>query len=232
MTDLSPDFAGPVRLFPLPNVVLFPQVIQPLHIFEPRYCNLLEDALATDHLITLALLQTGWETDYEGRPPVHSIVCVGEIISHARLPENRHNVLLRGVHRARILREIPAAEFGKYRQAMVKLLPNQHDPHSAGERGDRQAKLIELFRRFLPQSAQWEQQLDQLLSRPLDLGVLTDIVAFTAGFMVERKQQLLAETNVDRRAQALLQMLEQALKHPESLLPPSRHEFPPPFSAN
>ncbi len=50
------DFAGKVRVFPLPNLVLFPHVMQPLHIFEPRYRELLEDALAGDRLITMALL--------------------------------------------------------------------------------------------------------------------------------------------------------------------------------
>src|SRR5215212_9539920 len=96
LTCLPLDFTGEVRLFPLPNLVMFPHVVQPLHIFEPRYCELLEDALATDNLIAMALLQPGWEQDYEGRPPIADIVCVGRVVSHARLPENRHNLLLLG----------------------------------------------------------------------------------------------------------------------------------------
>ena len=70
-------FSGRVRLFPLPNLVLFPHVMQPLHIFEPRYRHLLEDALADDRLITMAALKPGWETDYEGRPPLYPVACLG-----------------------------------------------------------------------------------------------------------------------------------------------------------
>ena len=65
------SFSGTARLFPLPNLVLFPHVMQPLHIFEPRYRSMLEDALASDGLIAMALLAPGWENDYEGRPNLY-----------------------------------------------------------------------------------------------------------------------------------------------------------------
>ena len=54
------DFAGTARLFPLPNLVLFPHVMQPLHIFEPRYRQMTADALAGDRLIAVVLLKPGW----------------------------------------------------------------------------------------------------------------------------------------------------------------------------
>ena len=59
--DFSPlaGFAGTARLFPLPNLVFFPQVMQPLHIFEPRYRQMTADALAGDRLIALVLLTAG-----------------------------------------------------------------------------------------------------------------------------------------------------------------------------
>src|SRR5215469_8637081 len=87
------DFAGTVRLFPLPNLVLFPHVMQPLHIFEPRYRNLLEDALAADRLIAMALLEPGWESDYEGRPPLGTMACLGRVATHHRLPDGTYNLL-------------------------------------------------------------------------------------------------------------------------------------------
>src|SRR4029079_17170823 len=62
-------FCGVARLFRLPNLVLYPHVMQPLHIFEERYREMLEDALASDRLIAMALLEPGWETDYDRRPP-------------------------------------------------------------------------------------------------------------------------------------------------------------------
>src|SRR5262249_6167709 len=96
------NFGGTVRLFPLPNVVLFPQAIQPLHVFEPRYRQMTADALASDRLITLVLLQPGWETDYAGTPEICSVACVGQVVADQGLPDGRYNLLLRGLRRARI----------------------------------------------------------------------------------------------------------------------------------
>jgi Lon protease-like protein len=67
------NFSGKARLFPLPNLVLFPHVLQPLHVFEPRYRQLLEEALADDRLIAMAVLAPGWESDYEGRPALRPV---------------------------------------------------------------------------------------------------------------------------------------------------------------
>ena len=98
MSDLLP-------LFPLPNVVLFPNVFLPLHIFEPRYREMVADALAGDRLIGMVLLRPGWEHDYEGRPPVYPIGCSGVITHVERLPDGRYNIVLRGLERFRIVEE-------------------------------------------------------------------------------------------------------------------------------
>src|SRR5437870_4822620 len=103
-------FAGAARLFPLPNLVFFPHVMQPLHIFEPRYRQMTRDALAGDRLLTLALLQPGWEGDYEGRPALYPVVCVGKIIAHQGLEGGRYNLLVRGLSRARVARELAVQE--------------------------------------------------------------------------------------------------------------------------
>jgi Lon protease-like protein len=94
-----------IPLFPLPNVVLFPNVFLPLHIFEPRYLDMVGDSLAADRLIGMVLLRPGWEHLYEGRPPVYPVGCSG-VITHAdRLSDGRYNIVLRGVERFRILGE-------------------------------------------------------------------------------------------------------------------------------
>jgi len=92
-------------VFPLPNVVLFPQVFLPLHIFEPRYRAMVTDAMSGDRLIAMALLRPGWESDYEGRPPVYPIGCAGVITHHDRLPDGRYNIVLRGLEKFRITGE-------------------------------------------------------------------------------------------------------------------------------
>ena len=112
MSDLLP-------LFPLPNVVLFPNVFLPLHIFEPRYREMVADALEGDRMIGMVLLRPGWERDYEGQPPIYTVGCSG-VLSHAeRLPDGRYNLVLRGIERFRILEEDHTRT---YRRAIVEPL--------------------------------------------------------------------------------------------------------------
>jgi Lon protease-like protein len=94
-------------IFPLPLVQLFPHALLPLHIFEPRYRELLKDCLAGDRVMAIATLEPGYAADYEGRPPVRAICGVGRVIGHQPLPDGRANILLRGVTRARIVSELP-----------------------------------------------------------------------------------------------------------------------------
>ena len=81
------DFGGTARLFPLPNLVLFPHVAQPLHIFEARYRQMMADALEDDRRLAMALLRPGWEEDYHLRPPIHPVVCLGRVHDDRRLVE-------------------------------------------------------------------------------------------------------------------------------------------------
>src|SRR5918998_3396267 len=92
-------------IFPLPNVVLFPNVFLPLHIFEPRYRQMVTDTLAGERMIGMVLLQPGYESDYEGTPAVYDIGCAGLITHVERLNDGRFNIVLRGLERFRILGE-------------------------------------------------------------------------------------------------------------------------------
>jgi Lon protease-like protein len=92
-------------IFPLPNVVLFPNVFLPLHIFEPRYREMVADALAGDRIIGMVLLRPGWETGYEGRPAVYSIGCAGLITFSEQHEDGRYNIVLRGMQKFRITGE-------------------------------------------------------------------------------------------------------------------------------
>ncbi len=119
------DFAGTVRLFPLPNLVLFPHVMQPLHVFEPRYRSLMEDALAADRLIAMAVLEPGWENNYEGRPRLCATACLGRITTYHRFDDGTYNLLLLGLRRVKLLRELrpdPIYPCKPYRQAEVEPL--------------------------------------------------------------------------------------------------------------
>jgi Lon protease-like protein len=115
MSDLLP-------LFPLPNVVLFPNVFLPLHVFEPRYREMVAEAMSGDRLIGMVLLRPGYERDYEGRPPVYPVGCRGVMTHAERLDDGRYNIVLRGLDRFRILSEDHQRT---YRRAAIEILHEQ-----------------------------------------------------------------------------------------------------------
>ncbi|MBS0171815.1 MAG: LON peptidase substrate-binding domain-containing protein [Nitrospira sp.] len=109
-----------IPLFPLPNVVFFPKTYLPLHVFEPRYRQMVADAAAGGQCIGMALLKEGWEEQYDGNPPIFSMGCVGRLASVQALPDGRSNILLQGLDRYEIQEEF----FDKsYREARITLKP-------------------------------------------------------------------------------------------------------------
>jgi hypothetical protein len=106
-----------IPIFPLPNVVLFPNVFLPLHIFEPRYRVMVSDALDGDRIIGMVLLQPGFERHYEGRPAVYPVGCAGVITHTERLSDGRCDIVLRGIEKFRITAE---DESKPYRLAQVQ----------------------------------------------------------------------------------------------------------------
>jgi uncharacterized protein len=233
--DLTFDetrFTGAVRLFPLPDLVMFPHVVQPLHIFEPRYRDMLNDALDSDGLIAMSFLAPGWESDYEGRPDLLPHVCVGKVITHQRLHDGTYNLLLLGMRRARIICELPPEQ--SFRQAEVELLDDVYCPDGELERPELQAKLTEQFQQALPlaNNAANAGALGELLSSEAPLGVLTDLVSFALPLSAPLKRELLAECDVDRRAQLLLEALTQSLPSPSASTDQPKRRFPPRFSRN
>jgi len=221
---LAEKFSGVARLFPLPNLVVFPHVMQPLHIFETRYRALLEEALDADGLIAMAILAPGWEDDYEGRPALRPTACLCKVATHHRTDDGNYNVLLLGVKRIEIIHELPPDKL--FREAEVRLCHDDYPEDLAAARTAQQKKLLELFKYSLPKLAETTEQLDQLLGKHVPLGMLTDIIAYTLDLGIEHKEQLLAETNVDRRVALLFEYLSAAAQGLE------RATFPPPFSEN
>ena len=107
-----------IPIFPLPNVVLFPNVFLPLHIFENRYLEMVHDALAGDRIIGMVLLHDGWEDDDDGAvPAVYRVGCSGLITHCERLADRRYNLVLRGLEKFRILDEDHSRH---YRQASIE----------------------------------------------------------------------------------------------------------------
>lgn len=226
--DVLRGFNGRARLFPLPNLTMFPHVVQPLHIFEPRYRAMVEDALAADRLIALVLLRPGWEDDYEGNPPVHPVACLGHILADQQLDDGRYNILLRGLCRVRILAEEPAER--RFRVARVERMEETTELSDVSETPEAHHELLAAFRAWLPKESELADRLTALLDPTMPFAALTDVIAYTVRLAVEQKQELLEELNVARRAERLLKYLR--------ALPPLDHgsgrsrRFPPDFSEN
>jgi Lon protease-like protein len=193
MADLLP-------LFPLPNVVLFPNVFLPLHIFEPRYREMVADALASDRMIGMVLLRPGWDRDYEGRPPIYSVGCSGLLTHNERLPDGRYNIVLRGIERFRILEEDHELS---YRRGAIE--PLRDEPLGSGDRASilrQRSKLESMLGRAqssagdprMPASMS-DEDLVNALAQYLDLEPL-------------EKQALLEKPCLRTRAESLVELLE------------------------
>ena len=111
-------FPSSLPIFPLPTVVLFPNVFLPLHIFEPRYRQMIADALTGDRIIGMVLLRPGFEDDYEGRPPIYGTGCSG-LITHVERMETVASLILRGLEKFIVHGEEDPSEGTQYRRALV-----------------------------------------------------------------------------------------------------------------
>ncbi|MEO5741122.1 MAG: LON peptidase substrate-binding domain-containing protein [Vicinamibacterales bacterium] len=119
-----------IPIFPLPNVVLFPSALLPLHIFEPRYRAMVADALENERLIGMVMLRPGWEPHYEEGPDVYPVGCAGFITHSDQLPDGRFNIMLRGLEKFRILSERPARQ-GVERYRIARIEPIKEVPSGA-----------------------------------------------------------------------------------------------------
>jgi uncharacterized protein len=227
MNDSSPleGFTGKARLFPLPNLVFFPQVMQPLHIFEPRYRQMTAEALAGDRFIALVLPKPGWEPDYADKPALHPIACLGRIMAEQSLEDGRFNILLRGLARIRIVKEIKTKKL--YRCAKTEIL--EEIPLDDEERTVYWRNLLaEKSPVWFPNQGELIDQFRKLLDSDLPLGTLCDIMAFALPLDGEFKQTLLEELSVEPR----LHMLCNFMAAKTTLAAVIQRKFPPEFSVN
>ena len=228
LSFLPENFSGKARLFPLPNLVLFPHVMQPLHIFEPRYRDLLEDALAGDRLVAMAVLAPGWEKTYEGRPPLYRWPASAGSRPMSAWPTGPTMCCCwacsgRGWcgNCSRCI--VSARPKSSCARINIRLVPWPVRRPCEQQLHDR---LLE----FLPMLPEAQEQLDQLLGSDVPLGVLTDVVSYMLDIELAEKQLLLAEVDVYRRTELLLAHLAEAT----AKLAAGRTEvgFPPEFSVN
>ena len=186
-----------ISLFPLAGALLFPGAHLPLHIFEPRYRALVSDALARDRLIGMV------QPAEEGlKPRLYEVGCLGRIAECEALEDGRFNIILAGVARFRILRELDVAT--PFRQVEADVEPEGRNDDEALSAVAR-AALEQEARRFaehLGYIVDWSA-----VSR-LDDTTFVNSVAQVAPFDVAAKQALLEAHSLAERAERAMQLLQ------------------------
>ena len=200
---LSPPDAealSALPIFPLPNCVLLPGGLLPLHVFEPRYRELTRDCLAGRQLMAIARLRPGYETSYYGRPPVFDRCGVGRIICSEELPDGRFALLLRGVARVEIARELPAER--SYRLVEARML--QDADCNTVEAKDTHRRLIQLCDRLAEVIEKGGPQLRDLVRAFDEPGACADAIAAALVMDADARQELLEACNPMVRLQRTL----------------------------
>jgi len=207
MTLSFPEKKGVVPALPLPNVILYPKALLPLHIFEPRYVELIQDTLEGNKQMVLALLKPGWEKDYFGRPEVFPIAGVGEIVHWDKLPNGKYNILVRGLSRVRIVEEFGG---GPYRIAQVELLDERADEiHDSSTIAAQKIRLLTGLRRLSEEPVNVPQGVE--------IGHLADIVTIALPIEIYRKQTLFEVVDVRDRVERVIQAIDEVLSRREQL---------------
>jgi len=186
-----------VAVFPLPNVVFFPQTELPLHIFEPRYCEMIGDTVENKQLIGIFLLQPGWQEDYYGSPPIYSVGCAGEMVHCENLPEGKFNILLSGIARVRALETVQEYP---YRKVRVQILPEI----VSRDESEVQVMKRELLRDFRVFSQYIECQE---IERSWQFAKVVNMIATALPMDLDARRTLLEENDVYCRAVAVQEQL-------------------------
>jgi uncharacterized protein len=117
----QPTLPESIPIFPLEDVMLFPDMSVPLHVYEPRYKAMVADALKGNRIIGMVLLRPGYEKDYDRSPSVFPIGCAGVINEVEQLPNGEYNIVLGALTKYRITREEASRP---YRIAHVTPMPD------------------------------------------------------------------------------------------------------------
>ncbi len=190
-----------VPVFPLPNVILFPRARLPLYIFEPRYKQMVEDALGADRYISVTLLEKQGE---ESQP---AEVCgLGQITEVERLPKNEKNIVLTGLVRVKVLKQVNTEPYIRAEVARLS------------ERQPTQAQHEALFMRMRDAVKEWLFRMRTGNIRQLaELGscrTTSELCDFFGAYLLDdavTRQRLLTELNVARRAAFIVNLVKTEL---------------------
>ena len=188
-------------LFPLPNVVFFPKTYLPLHVFEPRYREMLNDAERGERCIGMVLLKEGWEENYYGNPPIFDVGCAGRLISIQRLPDGRANIVLQGCSRFQVREQFYDRCFRRASVELKDCAPQNGVPSEIRER---------LFRLLESYTQAWERWefWQSFLSADVSDEVLINTLCTYLDLTPLEKQLLLEADSISQRARRLADLIQ------------------------
>ena len=193
-----------LAIFPLSNVVLFPGVQAPLHLFEPRYRQMAEHVLDGDRRIGMVVVPPEHAAEMRGDPPVYPIGCAGTVGQSQRLRDGRFNVVLIGTHRFRITSEAPQPADRLYRVAQVEALEDPFDPAEQGRVAELRQSIIELVSELVRRAEPGrEERIAPQLFRGVDDVGFVNSLSNALSFEPPEKQGLLEAASIPERFERL-----------------------------
>jgi Lon protease-like protein len=193
-----------IPIFPLPQVVLFPEAVLPLHVFEPRYRAMLRDCLASHGALVIAHIVGG--EDEHGRPRIAPIAGGGVIVEDQTLPDGRSNIVVLGKARLR-LEELAPEPSRPYRMARATVL---HDLEARVPEHDR-AALVAAATMFAAEVKKHDPHFSFRMPSTIDAAHIADLCAFQLVVDAGTRQAILDE--LDPRVRVSLVLNQLALQH-------------------
>lgn len=231
-TAIQVNFGRPLPVFPLDQVTLLPQQVLPLHIFEPRYRQMVTDAIDGAGQIAMAVFEgRDWKQQYHGRPPIRPAVCIGHIAQHEKLADGRYNIILRGVCRARVIKELAPRDARLYREAMLEPIGLEQD-ETPELRVFRSRLENDLDRGSLGRLSDSATLLEYVRDEEIPTAALLELIAFTLVKDREKRYRLLEEGDVGVRIGLVTQEIDGIDKLIRLALPQTGGEYPRGYSPN
>lgn len=200
------DLPDTIPVFPLPGALLLPRTRLPLHIFEPRYLQMLDDTLKTPHRL-IGMVQPCEAP--EGRvSTLHSIGCAGRVTGFSETEDGRYMITLAGISRFRIQREVEG--FSPYIRCDVSWDGFARDMGVAEEdKGFRRAPFLKMLSRYFEAE---ELRTDWDALKDAEDELLINSLAMLCPFQLEDKQALLEAPDLVTRRETLVTLMEFALR--------------------
>lgn len=231
-TAIQVNFGRPMPIFPLDQVTLLPQQVLPLHIFEPRYRQMVTDALDASGQIAMAVFEgRDWKQQYHGRPPIRPAVCIGHIAQHEKLADGRYNIILRGVCRARVIKELAPRDARLYREAMLEPIGLEQD-----ETPTLKALRISIEQDLdagpLSRLTDGATLLEYVRDDDIPTAALIELISFTLVKDREKRYRLLEEGDADARAEMVRREIAEIDRIIRLALPQTGGEYPRGYTPN